>query len=82
MKVHRPDRAPILIYRRTGCWRIFNAFTGTALRGTQRRPVELVLILRRIAQRVSTSQLARELGCNRPELLGQRPAADLRRGRP
>jgi hypothetical protein len=69
MKVHRPDRAPILIDRRTGGRRIFNAFTGTALQGTQRRPVELVLILRGIAQRVSISQLARELGCNRPELL-------------
>jgi transposase-like protein len=69
MKVHRHDRAPILIYRCHNCRRIFNAFTGTALQGTQRRPVELVLILRGIAQGVSTSQLARELGCNRPELL-------------
>jgi transposase-like protein len=69
MKVHRRDRAPILIYRCLSCRRVFNAFTGTALQGTQRRPVELVLILRGIAQGVSTSQLARELGCNRPELL-------------
>ena len=69
MKVHRRDRAPLLIYRCKGCRRIFNAFTGTTLQGTQRRPIELLLILRGIAQGVSTSQLARELGCDRPELL-------------
>lgn len=69
LKVHRRDRAPILVYRCTGCRRIFNAFTGTTLRGTKRRPIELVLILRGIAQGVSTAQLARELGCSRPELL-------------
>jgi transposase-like protein len=69
MKVHRRDRAPILMYRCAGCRRIFNAFTSTPLQGTQRRPVELLLILRGIAQGVSTSRLARELGCNRPELL-------------
>jgi transposase-like protein len=69
IKVHRRDRAPILIYRCLGCRRVFNAFTGTALQSTQRRPVELVLILRGLAHGVSTSQLARELGCNRPELL-------------
>jgi transposase-like protein len=69
LKVHRRDRAPILVYRCAGCRRIFNAFTKTALHGTKRRPVELVLILRGIAQGVSTAQLARELGCSRPELL-------------
>ena len=63
LKVHRRDRAPILAYRCTTCRRISTAFTGTTLRGTKRRPVELVLILRGIAQGVSTAQLARELGC-------------------
>lgn len=72
LKVHRRDRAPILVYRCTDCRRIFNAFTNTSLHGTKRRPVELVLILRGIAQGVSTAQLARELGCSRPELLGFR----------
>ena len=69
MKVHRRDRAPIPIHRRTARRRVFNAFTGTASRGTQRRPVELVSILRGIAQGVSTSQRARELGRDRPEPL-------------
>jgi transposase-like protein len=69
LKVHRRDRAPILAYRCTACRRISTAFTKTALQGTKRRPIELVLILRGIAQGVSTAQLARELGCSRPELL-------------
>jgi hypothetical protein len=51
---------------------MFNAFTGTALQATKRRPVELVLILRGFAQGVSTAQLARELGCDRKELLDLR----------
>jgi len=69
LRVHRRDRAPILAYRCTACRRICTAFTRTVLQGTKRRPVELVLILRGIAQGVSTAQLARELGCSRPELL-------------
>jgi transposase-like protein len=69
LKVHRRDRAPILAYRCTACRRICTGFTKTALQGTKRRPIELVLILRGIAQGVSTAQLARELGCSRPELL-------------
>jgi transposase-like protein len=69
LKVHRRDRAPILAYRCTACRRISTAFTKSVLQGTKRRPIELVLILRGIAQGVSTAQLARELGCSRPELL-------------
>jgi hypothetical protein len=69
LKVHRRDRAPILAYRCTACRRISTAFTRTVLQGTKRRPIELVLILRGIAQGVSTAQLARELECSRPELL-------------
>jgi transposase-like protein len=69
LKVHRRDRAPIAVYRCTHCRRIFNAFTDTVLHGTKRRPREWVLILRGIAQGVPTAQLARELGCDRAELL-------------
>ena len=72
LKVHRRDRAPILAYRCAACRRVCTAFTKTALQGTKRRPIELVLILRGIAQGVSTAQLARELGCSRPELLAFR----------
>ena len=70
--VHRCHRDPVLDYRCTACGRVFNAFTGTALHGTRRRPSELVLILRGIAQGVPTAQLARELGCDRSELLALR----------
>ncbi len=66
--VHRHHRAPVLDYRCASCRRVFNAFTGSALQGTKRRPSQLILILRGIAQGVPTAQLARELGCDRSEL--------------
>jgi transposase-like protein len=69
MRVHRSHRAPVRDYRCGHCRRVFNAFTGTALHGAKRRPRELVLIIRGFAQGVPTAQLARELGCDRPELL-------------
>jgi transposase-like protein len=70
--VHRRGRDPVLDFRCDHCHRVFNAFTGTALHGTKRRPRELVLILRGFAQGVPTAQLARELGCDRSELLNLR----------
>ena len=72
LKVHRRHRAPILDYRCTTCRRVFNAWTGTFLQGTQRRPAEILLILRGFAQGVSTARLARELGCDRMKLLALR----------
>jgi transposase-like protein len=69
LRVHRRHRAPVLDYRCTACGRAFNAFTGTSLGGTHRRPAEVMLILRGIAQGVPTAQLARELGCDRKHLL-------------
>jgi transposase-like protein len=67
--VHRRHRDPVLDYRCPSCRRVFNAFTGTLLQGTRRPPAELVLVLRGIAQGVPTAKLARELGCDRKELL-------------
>jgi transposase-like protein len=67
--VHRRHRAPILDYRCKACRRVFNAFTGTALQGSRRSVDELMLILRGFAQGVPTARLARELGCDRKELL-------------
>jgi transposase-like protein len=69
MRVHRSHRAPVRDYRCGHCRRVFNAFTGTALHGTKRRPSRLVLIVRGFAQGVPTAQLARELDCDRSELL-------------
>ena len=59
----------MLDYRCRNCRRVFNAFTGTALQKTNRRPSTLVLILRGVAQGVSTARLARELDCDRMKLL-------------
>jgi transposase-like protein len=72
MAVHRRRRPPVLDYRCGHCRRVFNAFTDTALHGVKRGPVELVLIARGIAQGVPTAQLARELECDRSELLNLR----------
>jgi transposase-like protein len=69
MSVHRRGRVPVLDYRCGHCRRVFNAFTATSLQGAKRRPAELVLILRGFAQGVPTAQLARELDCDRSELL-------------
>jgi transposase-like protein len=70
--VHRRHRAPVLDYQCGQCGRVFNAFTGTVFQRTYRRPSQLLLLLRGIAQGVSTAQLARELGCHRGTLLGLR----------
>jgi transposase len=69
LKVHRRHRAPVLDYRCQACGRVFNAFTGTAFHKTHRRPSEILLILRGIAQGTSTARMARELGRHRPHLL-------------
>jgi transposase-like protein len=72
MAVHRRRRPPVLDDRCGHCGRVFNAFTGTAPHGVKRRPAELVLIVRGFAQGVSTARLARELECDRSELLNLR----------
>lgn len=69
LHVHRRDRDPVIDYRCSRCRRVFNAFTDTALHGIRRRPAELVLILRAIAQGAPTARLARELGRDRSQLL-------------
>jgi transposase-like protein len=69
LRVHRRHRAPVLDYRCDACGRVFNAFTGTAFHKTHRRPSEILLILRGIAQGETTAQLARELDRHRQHLL-------------
>jgi transposase-like protein len=69
MRVHRRRRPPVPDHRCGHCGRVFNTFTGTALHGIKRGPVQLILIIRGFAQGVPTAQLARELGCDRSELL-------------
>ena len=71
MRVHRRHREPVLDYC-CGCRRVFNAFTGTVFHKTRRKPSELVLIIRGIAQGQATSGLARELRRDRHTLLDLR----------
>ncbi len=77
-KVHRRHRAPVLDYRCSDCGRVFNAFTGTAFHKTHRRPSEILLILRGIAQGETTARLARELRRHRQHLLKLRHRLHLR----
>ena len=67
--IHHRHRAPVLDYQCGTCGRVFNAWTGTILQGTHRRPAQLLMILRGIAQGTPTAQVARELGCDRRHLL-------------
>ena len=67
-RVYRAGRAPVVDYKCRGCGRVFNAFTGTALAGTHRRPSALVLFLRGIAKGEPTLALSRELKASRPHL--------------
>ena len=70
LNVHRrhPD-SPVVDHRCKRCRRVFNMFTGTHWQGTQLSPVQVLLILRGIAQGTPTAQLAREVGISRQHLL-------------
>jgi transposase-like protein len=70
--IHRCHRAPVVDFQCGHCGRVFNAFTGTPLQGTHRRPSQLLMILHGIAKGTPTAQMARELGCDRKELLALR----------
>ena len=70
LNVHRRHAdSPVVDYRCKGCRRVFNLFTGTPWRGTHFSPVQILLILRGIAQGVPTAKLAREVGISRQHLL-------------
>ena len=70
--VHKRHRAPLLGYRCKICKCCFNALTGTVLMRTHYSAAEIVLLVRGIAQGVSTAQLARELGRDRGQVLAWR----------
>src|SRR5512135_651436 len=67
--VHSRHREPVLEYQCGDCGRVFNAWTGTILQGTHRRPCQILLILHGVATGEPTAQMARELGCDRKHLL-------------
>ena len=71
LKIHKRDRAPVIFYRCT-CGRIFNAWAGTVLQGTQWPPSTWVLVLRGFAQGTPTKQIADELGLSRTNLVALR----------
>src|SRR4051812_8144705 len=66
--LHR-HREPVVDYRCGTCGRVFNAWTGTILQGTHRRPAQPLMIFRGIAQGTPMAQMARGLGCDRRHLL-------------
>ena len=70
--IHRRHRDPVLDHQCGACLRVFNAWTGTALAGTHRRPSQVLMILHGIAKGTPTAQMARELGCDRMHLLDLR----------
>jgi transposase len=70
--IHRRHRDPVLDYQCGACRRVFNAWTGTALEGTHRRPPHVLMILHGISKGTPTAQMARELGCDRRWLLALR----------
>ena len=65
-------RAPVFDYRCSVCGSVFNAFTNTVWRGSRYTCVQMVLILRGIAQGTPTEHLADELGLDRSHLLEKR----------
>src|SRR5262245_38018866 len=67
--VHHCHRAPVLDYQYGACGRVFNAWTGTIRQETHRRPSQLSLVLHGIATGQPTTQMSRELGCDRKHLL-------------
>ena len=70
-KIHRRDRAPILVYKCTN-GHFYNIFTGTVWQGTHHQCSIIVRILQGIAQGVSTLHLSKELGIDRKHLLEHR----------
>jgi len=56
-------------YRCRDCNRPYTVVTGTAFEKTHQRPSQVVLLLRGVAQGVSTAQLSRELGLSYKQTL-------------
>jgi transposase-like protein len=68
-RVHSYKRSPILTYRCEPCGKFFNLFTKTVFQGTHYAPSVVVLLLRGVAQGVSSSQLSQELGLDYSNVL-------------
>jgi transposase-like protein len=68
-RVHSYRRSPILLYQCKSCRKYFNVFTKTVFGGTHYPCSVVVMILRGVAQGVSTSQLSKELELDYSHLL-------------
>src|SRR5262249_25295398 len=64
-EAHSRRREPVLEYQRGHCGRVLNAWTGTILQGTHRRPSRWLPILHGVAKGPPTAEMARELGGDR-----------------
>ena len=71
-KPHDRHREPMVDYRCRECGAVFTIFTNTIWNGSRYTCVQIVLILRGIAQGVPTAHLAQELGIDRSHLLEKR----------
>ena len=67
--VHSYQRSPVLTYRCRGCGKFFNLFTHTVFQGTHYPCSVVVLLIRGVAQGVSTLQLSQELDIDYSNLL-------------
>jgi transposase-like protein len=70
--IHRRHRSPVLDFQCGACGRVFNAWTATPLEKTHRNPSQILRLLEGIRLGKPTAQLARELGCQRAQLLALR----------
>lgn len=68
-RVHSYRRAPVLLYQCKGCGKFFNVFTRSVFQGTHYACSVVVMLLRGVAQGVSTAQLSKELGLDYSNLL-------------
>ena len=66
---HDRQRQPIVDYCCRECGAVFNIFTDTIWSGSRYTYVQIIMILRGIAQGVPTEHLARALGIDRSHLL-------------
>ena len=71
---HDRHRAPLYDYKCRVCGKVYNLFTDTLWQGARYPCRKIVLLMRGVAQGVSTQHLAQELGLDRSHVLKKRHA--------
>jgi transposase-like protein len=69
LRVHRRHREPVIDFICANCFRVFNAWTGTAIQGVHRPPGQILYVMSRVIEVIPTARIARELGCHRRGVL-------------